>query len=61
MIIGTNPATDLVGESALATVGVPEIEMMTAITVGEVARETTEAGEMIPATGLGDGQTILLT
>jgi len=61
MIIGTNPTTDLVGESALATVGVPEIEMMTAITVGEVARETTEASEMIPATGLGDGQTILLT
>lgn len=61
MTIGTNPATDLVGESALATVGGPETETMTAITVGEVAREITEAGEMIPATGPEDGQTILLT
>jgi hypothetical protein len=61
MIIETNPATDLVGESALATTGVPKIEMMTVITVGGAVREITEAGEMIPATGLGDGQTILLT
>lgn len=39
----------------------PEIEMMTGIIVGEVARENIEAGEMIPATGLGGGRTILLT
>lgn len=38
-----------------------EIEMMIGITVAEVAIETFEAGEMIPATGLGDGQMILLT
>lgn len=61
MIIGTNPATSLVGESALATVGGPETKTMTAITVGEVARKITEAGEMIPAIGPEDGQTILLT
>lgn len=61
MIIGTNPATNLVGESALAIADGPETETMTATTVGEVVRGITEAGEMFPATGLGDGQTILLT
>jgi hypothetical protein len=39
----------------------PEIEMMIAITVAEVAIEIIEAGEMTPATGFGDGQMILLT
>lgn len=52
-----SPVTDQVEESVLTTA----VEMMIVITVGEVARETTEAGEMTPATGLEDGRMILLT
>lgn len=39
----------------------PEIGTMIGIIDEEVARENIEAGEMIPATGSGDGQMILLT
>lgn len=56
-----SPVTDPVAETVLATAVDPETEMMTAITVGEVARGNTEAGEMTPATELGGGQMILLT
>ena len=56
-----SPATDRVGESGLATDVGLEIGAMIVITAGEVAREIIEAGEMIPATGLEDGQMILLT
>ena len=56
-----SPATDRVEESGLATDVGLEIAEMIVITAGEVAREIIEAGEMIPATGLEDGQMILLT
>ena len=56
-----SPATDPAAEIVLVTAVDPETEMMTAITVGEVARGNTEAGEMTPATELGGGQMILLT
>lgn len=39
----------------------PEIERMIGTTAEEVATESIEAGEMIPATGPEDGETILLT
>ena len=55
-----SPATDPAGETVLATAVDPETEMMTAITVGEVATGNI-AGEMTPVIELGDGQTILLT
>lgn len=56
-----SPATDPAAEIVLVTAVDPETEMMTAITVGEVARGNIGAGEMTPATELGGGQTILLT
>jgi hypothetical protein len=54
-------AIDQAGGIVLANDVVQEIEAMTGITAGKVAKEIIEAGEMIPATGLGGEQTILLT
>lgn len=56
-----SPATDPAAEIVLVTAVDPETEMMTAITVGEVARGNIGAGEMTPATEPGGGQMILLT
>jgi hypothetical protein len=54
-------AIDQAGEIVLAIDVDQEIEVMTGIIAEKVAREIIEAGEMIPATGPGGEQTILLT
>lgn len=54
-------AIDQAGEIGLAIDVDQEIEVMTGIIAEKVAREIIEAGEMIPATGPGGEQTILLT
>lgn len=53
----TTTAIDPVEEKG----GAPENETMIGTTAGGVAIEIIEAGEMTPAIGLEDGQTILLT
>ena len=54
-------AIDQFEETVRATGDGPETEAMTGTTVVEVVNGIFDAGEMTPATGLGDEQMILLT